>query len=211
MKTRIIKLDRDRSESAKNAWIAAVLRKEGIVVYPTDTFYGLGACGFSEKAIKAIYKLKKRDAKKPISVVISGLEMLFEIVTEVPLEALSLAIQFWPGPLTMVFRAASHLPQILQGPTGTIGIRIPDCSWLRELIAVTDFPITATSANLSGEKELADPAAVMTAFTGKVDLIVDGGKTTGQRVSSIIDMTTDKPKLLRAGAIPAEELNKFLD
>lgn len=211
METRVIKIDMDRSEQAKNDWIVAVLRNEGVVVYPTDTFYGLGASCFSQKAIKTIYKIKQREANKPISVVISGLEMLFDIVSDVPLEALSLAIQFWPGPLTMIFRAASYLPQILQGPAGTIGVRIPDNNWLRELIALADFPITATSANLAGEKEIADSAAALSTFSGKVNLFVDGGKTPGKRASSIVDMTTEKPKLLRAGAIPAEELKKFLD
>ena len=121
-----------------------------------------------------------------------------------------LAGEFWPGPLTVVLKAAPGFPAALLGPDGTIGLRIPPAPWLRRLLFELSAPVTATSANLSGEKELADPAEVRRLFAGRVELIVDGGRTPGGRPSTVVDLTREPAVILRAGAVPAEALAAFL-
>lgn len=205
-----MKIDPYSAEEEKIAEISAVLKKNGVIVFPTDTFYGIGVNGLSPKAIRRVYRLKKRDPSKPLLVLISDMEMLENIVASIPDVFWHLSREFWPGPLTIVFKASSLLPPELSGSGGTIGVRLPALPWLRSLVARAGFPITATSANISGEKELDSPSEVISLFLGKVDLIVDGGKTQGGKPSTVIDLSSEKLRILRDGAIPEERLNKFL-
>jgi L-threonylcarbamoyladenylate synthase len=121
-----------------------------------------------------------------------------------------LAGEFWPGPLTLVLRAAPAFPPELAGPGHTVAVRIPPAAWLRELVAEIGLPITATSANISGEREVFDPAEVIRLFEGKVDIILDGGPTPGGLPSTIVDISGDRPRVLREGAVPASALSAFL-
>ena len=148
--------------------IVRVLRKGGVIAYPTDTFYGLGVNCFSQKAVQRIYRLKKRQSSKPLSVLVSDRDMVRSLAKEIPSLFWELTEQFWPGPLTGVLKASSSLPREMLGPGDSVGIRLPGVSWLQDLIAETDFPITATSANISGEKEIEDPLRVWDVFSGKV-------------------------------------------
>jgi len=110
----------------------------------------------------------------------------------------------------LILKSSSKLPSILLGEDGSIGIRLPDFSWLRELIRRAGFPLTATSANISGEKEISQPDKVIEIFEGKVDLIVDGGTTPGQLPSTVVDLTSEKPKIIREGALPSTRLSSYL-
>jgi L-threonylcarbamoyladenylate synthase len=211
IKTRIIKIGQELVELDKIKIIAKVLQKEGIVAYPTDTFYGLGASCFSEKAIQRIYHLKKRETSKPISIIISDINMVRDIAKDIPSLFWKIAGKFWPGPLTLVLKASSTLPASLLGPRDSIGIRQPALSWIKELLDETAFPITATSANISGEKEIVNPEIVRDSFFGLVDLIVDGGETRGALPSTVIDLTSAKPAILREGAVPLSVLGKYLE
>ena len=159
VKTKIIKINPALVESDKVKNIAGILQEEGIIAYPTDTFYGLGASCFSEKAIQRIYHLKKRKLSKPISIIISDINMVRDIAKDIPSLFWKMAGELWPGPLTLVLKASSTLPSGLLGSGDSIGVRQPALSWIRELLEETAFPITATSANISGEKEIADPDA----------------------------------------------------
>jgi L-threonylcarbamoyladenylate synthase len=210
VKTKIIKIDQALVESNKVKNIAKVLQEEGIIAYPTDTFYGLGASCFSEKAIQNIYRLKKRDPSKPISLIISDVNMARDIAKDIPSLFWKIAGEFWPGPLTLVLKASSALPTGLLGPGDSIGVRQPALSWIKELLEETAFPITATSANISGEKEIADPKIIRDSFFGLVDLIVDGGETRGAMPSTVIDLTSARPVILREGAVPRSALGKYL-
>jgi L-threonylcarbamoyladenylate synthase len=211
MKTEIVKIDTNHLELDKLASIKAVLIKDGVIAYPTDTFYGLGGNCFSSAAIRKIYQLKRRDLSKPLSLIIADLSELEELVENVPPVYKSLSKEFWPGPLTIVFRASRKLPDILLGNSGTIGVRYPDIEWLRSLVRHVGFPITATSANLSKQVESNDPQCVQEDFFGKINLIVDGGATPGLKASTVIDISQGKVKILREGALPGALFQKYLD
>jgi len=211
VKTKIIKINPALVELDKIKIVAKVLQEEGIIAYPTDTFYGLGASCFSEKAIQRIYHLKKREPSKPISIIISDINMARDIAKDIPSLFWKMAGEFWPGPLTFVLKASSTLPSGLLGPGDSIGIRQPALSWIRELLNETGFPITATSANISGEKEIADPEIIIDSFFGLVDLIADGGETRGALPSTVVDLISAKPVIIREGAVPRSVLGKYLE
>lgn len=210
MKTRIIKVSPEVIAIDKIEEIARVLREDGIIVYPTETFYGLGANGFSATAIKKVYYLKKREPRKPISVVISDLAMLRQIVSGDSSSFQHLISVLWPGPMTIILKASSAVPDELLGQKGTIGVRLTAHPWVRALVHQARFPITATSANISGETPISDPEKARESFEGAVDLVVDGGKTEGHLPSTVVDLSGAKPRLIREGAIPFSRLKKHL-
>jgi len=189
--------------------IARVLAGNGVIVYPTDTFYGLGAKCFSQKALHRIFEIKKRPGFKGLPVLVSDLEMAKGMTAGLPPVFYALASRFWPGPLTIVLKAASHLPAELVGPGRTIGIRLPAVPWLQALIRETGVALVTTSANISGEGEIDSAQEVIRVFKGKVDLIVDGGQTPGGKPSTVIDLTGEKPILIREGVLGKKELEKF--
>ena len=210
IKTRVIRINPLGENALEVGEIAAALLGGAIAAYPTETFYALGAAAFSKKAVERIYRLKKRDASKPLSVISSDLDMVREISASLPPSFMALAGEFWPGPLTLVLPAAAGVPEFLLGPGRTIAVRIPPLPWLRALVRETGEPVTATSANLSGERELADPADVSALFNGKVELIVAGGPAPGGLPSTIVDLTADRPRILREGKIPAVRIQAIL-
>ena len=191
--------------------VSEVLEKGGLIAYPTDTFYGMGANCLSEDAIRKVYLLKKRDLSKPISVIIADLSELEELVEDIPPIFKPLSSEFWPGPLTVVFRASEKLPEILLGHSRSIGVRYPDFKWVRALVRHAGLPITATSANFSDKAEIRDPKCVREDFSGKIDLIVDGGLTPGLKPSTVIDISSGSAKILREGTLPVSLFRKYLD
>jgi L-threonylcarbamoyladenylate synthase len=210
MKTRVLRLDPAAVDPALIRDAATVLLKDGVMAYPTETFYGLGAAGLSAKAVSRIYKLKGRNTSKPLSVIASDLDMVREVAGSLTPAFWSLAGEFWPGPLTLVLKAAPSVPDFLRGPGGSIAVRIPPLAWLRRLAYELSQPLTATSANLSGEKEISDPAAMAALFDGKIELIVDGGTTPGGAPSTLLDLTGPEPRFLREGVIPADRVRAVL-
>jgi L-threonylcarbamoyladenylate synthase len=210
MKTRIIRIETQSVLPELLHDIVRVLQGDGVIVYPTDTFYGIGGNCYSKEALKKIFKLKKRPRSKGLPVLVSDLEIAKGMAAEIPPLFFALAAEFWPGPLTLVLKAAPHLPVELVGPKGTIGIRLPDIPWLQALIRETGSSLITTSANISGEGEIASPEEVIRLFQGKVDLIVDGGPTPGGKPSTVVDLTGEKPVLVRGGVIGSKELKKFI-
>jgi L-threonylcarbamoyladenylate synthase len=210
MKTQVIKVDQDSIEGQKIDLISRILHTNGLAVYPTETFYGLGANCFSEKAVARIYRLKKRERTKPLSVIVSSMDMVKEITSERPELFYLILDQFWPGPLTIVMKASKEFPDYVTGPSKTIGIRWPDQKWLNALVHKTGFPVTATSANVSGKKEVASAKKAIKIFEGHVDLVVDGGKTKGDLPSTVLSLVSGKPKILREGALPLKKLEPYL-
>lgn len=209
MITKIIKISPGIIAIDKIDEIVEVLRRDGVIVYPTETFYGLGANVFSARAIQEVYRLKKREAIKPLSVVISDISMLDQIVSEIPPLFRPLISEYWPGPLTIILKASLKVPKELQGE-GTIGVRLTGHTWVRSLVSRAHFPITATSANISGEKEISSPNKTKELYEGKVDLIVDGGVTQGIVPSTVVDMSEKEPLLVREGGISSSQLKIFL-
>lgn len=209
--TQIIRVNTELIEPDKIKIITDILKQDGVIIYPTDTFYGLGANCFSEKAVWRIYRHKKREPTRALSVVISDSGMAEKIAADIPSIFERISDEFWPGPLTLILKASNRLPRDLVGKTRTIGVRLPALYWLRKLVKKAGFPVAATSANISGGEETNDPENVIKTFQGKVDLIVDGGKTKGILPSTVLDLTTVKPKILREGAVPISRLRKYLD
>ena len=208
--TRTFRVSLGAAEILQAKDIAAAFLTGAVAAYPTETFYALGAAAFSTEAVDRVFRLKKRKASKPLSLVVSDMDMVRGVVRSVPAPFLALAGEFWPGPLTLVLPAARGLPERLLGPGGTIAMRIPPLAWLRALVRELGEPLTATSANVSGEKEIDDPTEVKALFDGRVDLIVDGGPAPGGLPSTIVDLTGERPRILREGKIPAVRIDALL-
>ena len=204
--TRLLRVDPVHPPESVLKEAAGILLEGRLVAFPTETFYGLGANALDGGAVRQIYAVKGRPEVKPLLVLVDSVRMAESLVKEVPAAALALMARYWPGPLTLVFRATLTLPEELTAATGTIGIRMSGHPVAFELVRAAGIPITATSANLSGEGSPTTAAQVRRAFEGKIALILDGGVTTGGLPSTIVDVTVTPPRLLRQGALEFPEL-----
>ena len=202
---KVIPIDPDDPDPSVLLDVAALIRKGGVVGIPTDTFYGLAANPFDSKAVSRLFEIKGRESSKPILLLISGLHMLPSLVEEVSPLAEKVIGCFWPGPLTLIFKASKRLSGLLTGGTGTIGIRFPDAILPVRLIDQVGFPITATSANRSGEPSAASAQEVERALGTSIDCILDGGPCS-TLPSTVLDVTASEPNLLREGRVSAEKL-----
>jgi len=207
---RILRLNSESDKPGPALEIASILRAGGVMVFPTDTFYGLGANALSAAAVEKIYTLKGRPRSKALSVVVADLDQAKSVVSDPPPVLDELAAEFWPGPLTLTLKARPVFPPDLLGPGGTIALRVPAVPWLRGLLRAAGFPVTATSANVSGEGELDDFEAVRRVFEGRVDLLVDGGRTPGGASSTIVDLSGESPRLVREGIVPWVRIHSYL-
>jgi len=198
----MIKIDPERPEPDRIDEAVAILKNGGVIAFPTETFYGLGADARNEAAIDQIFGIKGRDFNNPILVVIGDAGHLDAFTEDVPAAARKLMEKFWPGPLTIVFRALPSVSPKLTAATGKIGIRLTSHPIARELSCRLGGPLTATSANLSGAPECSSAAEVISQLEGKLDGVVDGGHTPGGKGSTIVDMSSYPPKVLREGMIP---------
>jgi len=185
---------------------AAVIRAGGVVSYPTRSLYGLGADAFNAAAIRRIYEIKERPIERPILVLIDQRAQLDRLVIDVPHAAQNLMRRFWPGRVTLVFAVAPGLPKELTSGTGRIGIRLPDHPVAAALAARAGGPITGTSANLSGQEGFTISPPPGSRIAEKVDLLLDAGTLRGGPGSTVVDVTTDPPKVLREGCVPADEI-----
>jgi L-threonylcarbamoyladenylate synthase len=197
-----------REETAEEFWDEArvVLKGNGIIAVPTDTFYALAANPFREAALSRLFALKHRAPEKPVLLLVDGPAMLNQLVQEVPNPARRLMEKFWPGPLTIILLSLPQLPRLLTAGTGTIGVRQPRHALTCRLITKLSYPITGTSANRSGGPPLTRAIEVVREFGDQVDLVLDAGDCPGGKPSTIIDVKSSPPRLVRAGAIPATEL-----
>lgn len=178
----------------------AVLKNGGIVAYPTETFYGLGAKYDMDSALERLYEIKKRPKEKAMPLIIGNREELSFITDSVNEQANDLMDRFWPGPLTILFRARPSLSEYIVSES-KVAVRIPGESFALRLAKTAGFPITSTSANISGMPPADSASLVFDYFGGEVDLIIDGGKTKGRLPSTIVDITGDLPKIIRHGSI----------
>jgi len=208
--TIILRLRGDRLGARPTGRILRVLECGGILVYPTETFYALGAPADSEAGTGEIYRLKERDRGKPLPVAVADLPMARACADAPAAPFEELAREFWPGPLTLIVKARPGFPAAVLGPGGSIALRVPGRAWLRSLLARFGRPLTATSANISGQGEISRGDEAVRQFRGKVGLIVDGGKTPGGLPSTIVDLSASPPLVVRAGAVPADALAPFL-
>jgi len=207
----LIKIDPLYPEPLLIERIAANLREGRILAYPTETFYGLGADAGNERAVEKIFSIKGRNFSNPLPIIIGTEDELDGLATDVPEAAQRLIRAFWPGPLTLVFRASPAISPRLTANTGLIGIRISSHPVARSLAQALGGPLTATSANLSGADESTTPQEVYRTLAPLLDGIIDGGRTPGWKGSTVVNMAVHPPRILRIGIISENEIRKALE
>ena len=186
------------------------IRSGRIVAYPTETFYGLGTDALSSPAVENLFILKGREPGKPIPVLVSDREMLEKIAVRIGRRAEILIQNFWPGPLTLIFPARKTLPANLTAGTGKIGARISSHPVALQICRRFGGPITTTSANPEGQAPSRSAVQVRRYFPAVLDLILEAGRLSGKKGSTVLDLTCHPAVLVREGEIPREELEVFL-
>ena len=205
-----IKLDPYHPDDDTLKKVIQFIKKGKTIAFPTETFYALGASAYNEDAIKKVFMIKGRDYANPLPILIEGETMLKEVVSDIPAIATSLIREFWPGGLTLIFKASKKIPPLLTAHTETIAVRNSSHPLARMLVAGAGCPITATSANLSGQKSCSSASEVVENLGNAVNLIVDGGQNKGVLPSTIVDLTSTPPKIVREGIISHKRLEPFL-
>lgn len=205
-----LKPEKNGSEDKIISKAVEILADGGVIAYPTETFYGLGADATNEKAIEKIFSIKGRDFKNPISLIIGSSDDIYPLVKDVPERAKKLITAFWPGALTIVFSASEKVSPMLTAGTGKIGLRISSHTIANAIAQKLKKPLTATSANFSGAPECSLASEVIKQIGNKVDAILDWGKTHGGKSSTVIDVTCNPPRILREGAISKQAIEKYI-
>lgn len=190
---------------------AQVILDGGVVVYPTETIYGLGANALEPKIVEKVYRIKERLKSNPILVLVPDRQSLEELVIGIPEVAEKLMERFWPGPLTIVFNASPIVSPILTAGSGKLGIRLSSDNFCREVLSICRIPITSTSANLSGEPNPDTIGIISTKVLDSVDLIVDAGKLISRTPSTVVDVTKGKVELLRDGAVEFGRIQQLIE
>jgi L-threonylcarbamoyladenylate synthase len=207
----ILKIGDKNSEEIILTRAAEIIAHGGIIAYPTETFYGLGADATNEKAIQKIFAIKGRNFKNPISLIIGQTDNIYPLVQDVPQTAQKLMTAFWPGALTIVFLAANNVSPLLTAGSGKIGLRVSSHPGAQGIIQRLKRPLTATSANLTGAPECTRASEVAEQIGDKIDAIIDLGNTPGTKGSTIVDVTCTPVAILREGAISRKIIEKYID
>lgn len=192
------------------AQACGVLRAGGVVAFPTETYYGLAVDPFNQRALSRLFALKRRSAGKPVLLIVDNPSQLSLLVAEIPHSFTLLMEKFWPGPLTLVFPGTPSLPEMLTGRGGTIGVRVSSHPVARRLVRAFGQPITATSANLSGQPAAVTASGVRDQLGPEVDAILDGGETPGGKGSTLLGYQGGRVSLLRGGVIPFVQIEAVL-
>ena len=204
MATSILPTDKDESISRA----LEILKHGGLVAFPTDTVYGVGALAFDEKAVESIYAAKDRPIEKAIPILIGGPEDLDKVTAEVPPIAAKLAAHFWPGPLTLVIPKHPNLPVVVSA-SPTVGVRVPDHPVARALLRAAG-PMAVTSANISGQASPKNAEEVSRQLNGRIPLILDGGETPGGVPSTVVNCLGTEPVILREGPVTFKDIQFVL-
>ena len=210
MPSQIIKVQKEEDIAAGLKRAAGTLLSGGMVVVPTESFYGLAVDALDEKAIERLLAVKKRGGDHPILILIPSVDVLGQYAAHVPEAAKPLIKSFWPGGLTIVFHAGPRISPLLTAGSGKIGIRLSSHPIATGLAREAGVPITGTSANLSSQPPCVDADEVFQALGEEVDLILDGGETAGGKGSTVLDVTVSPPTILREGMVEKERLKPFI-
>lgn len=190
------------------AFALSFLRGGHVIAIPTDTVYGVAADGLNPDAIRRLFEVKERPADRPIPLLLADIEDVWHVIRSFPAGAHRLARAFWPGPLTIVLPARPGLPPNLLAGGDTVGVRIPDHEWVRELIRRLARPLAATSANLSERPPALSAADVLLQLAGRIPLVIDDGPARGGLPSTVVDCTGEEPRVLRPGPVTEEEIRR---
>ncbi|HMB88334.1 MAG TPA: L-threonylcarbamoyladenylate synthase [Methylomirabilota bacterium] len=204
IRTRIRAVDPEQPDVRAIAAAAAVVEAGGLVAFPTESFYGLGADALDSDAVARVFEVKGRPEHKALLVLVDSIDMAAGLAARVSDGARALMARYWPGPLTLVLEAAARVPVGLTGGGSTIGVRMPGHAVARALVRSAGRPITAPSANPSEAPPALTAAAVREYFEGRVELILDGGPTAGGAGSTVADCTVWPPRILRQGPVIVE-------
>jgi L-threonylcarbamoyladenylate synthase len=202
--TRVVRVDPVEPDRSVMRAAAARIQAGGLVAFPTESFYGLGADALDPAAIARVFEIKGRPDDKPLLVLVDSIDMVTELAAAIPDGARALMARHWPGALTLVLRAAARVPAGLTGGTGTVGVRLPGHAVARALVAAVARPVTAPSANPDGAPPPRTAGDVRGYFDGRVELILDGGTTAGGAGSTVADCTVWPPRILRQGPVIVE-------
>jgi L-threonylcarbamoyladenylate synthase len=206
----VLKVDTTQPEDKPMVLASEVVQAGGVIVYPTETLYGIGANAWDGTAIAKVRAIKRREGQKPILVVIKDEDQLASLTNQITDEARLLISQFWPGPLTLVFKATKQVPDLLSQGHGTIGVRIPSSPFCLRLLSLCGCPLTSTSANLSGGPTLHSVVDIKRAIPRGVDLFLDAGELKPRLPSTVLDVTVSPPRILRCGAVSSEDIQRVV-
>ncbi len=211
MRPEIVKISSEKPEASLVRYAADQIRAGEVLGMPTDTFYGLAADPFNLRAVDRVYDIKSRSRHKPLSLLIESVDQAEDLCKPLPEEFYRLTRRYWPGPLTIIAKAASRLPLKVTANTGNVALRVPAAKIPLAVVQAAQIPITATSANLSGESECSTAIAVRDQLAGRISIIVDGGTSPREVASTIVDLTDEEArwKIIREGAIPSQEISEF--
>ena len=203
------------SDISNGKWslLSQEIKKGSLIIYPTDTVYGLGAIVTNEQSINNIYLAKSRSFTSPLIALLSSVDKVEEVATisdENRKILEKLAHAFWPGALTVILKRKQHIPSIMVSGGDTIGVRIPNLDLAIKIIDLAGGILATTSANISGEATPKSYNELSEAIKSRVDILVDGGECKLGEASTIIDLTSDVPKILRKGAISTDEITKII-
>jgi L-threonylcarbamoyladenylate synthase len=208
METAILKIDRQKPEGLEQA--ARILQKGGLVAFPTETVYGLGAVYNNEPALLKVFAVKGRPADNPLILHIYHLDQLNQIVSSISSAAERLIQCFWPGPLTLIFPKKAEVSTVVTANLNSVAVRMPSDPAARELLRLTGIPVAAPSANLSGKPSPTHGEHVINDLLGKIELIIDAGPCPDGVESTVLSLMGEKPVILRPGTITREQLEPVL-
>lgn len=190
---------------------AKIIKEGGIVIFPTETVYGIGTNGFNKESIRKIYELKKRDFSKPISLLVSNMEMVKMVAEDISDLEYSLMKRFFPGPFTIILKKKKYVPDILTANGDTVGVRMPSGEIAEKLIEYAGVPIATPSANISGKPSGTNINDIIKDFDGKVDCIIDSGESKLGVASTIVKVIDNVPHTLREGVISKKEIQEVAE
>jgi len=209
-RTLVLRVDSQRPDVQSIRVAADLIRHGGLVAFPTETVYGLGADALNSSAVLALFEAKMRPLDNPPIVHVGDTEAVYSLVKEVKPDAERLMRRFWPGPLTLIFERSSVVPDVTVAGLDTIAIRMPDHNVALALIRMSRCPVAAPSANLAGRPSPTCAEHVLADLDGRIDAVLDAGPTRVGVESTVLDLTVDPPQVLRPGGTPYEVLKSFL-
>lgn len=208
--TLVLKVDSQKPEPEKIRIAADIIKKGGLVAFPTETVYGLGADALNPKAVLALFEAKKRPLDNPPIVHVGKIEEVYRLVKLVPQKAETLMERFWPGPLTLILERSEIVPSVTAAGLDTIAIRMPRHNVALALLRESGCPIAAPSANLAGKPSPTSAEHVLEDLDGRIDAVLDAGPTNIGVESTVLDLTSSPPQILRPGGTPYEDLKRVL-